>query len=138
MKGSPSGFRLFDASFIRFLIVGVANTMTGLLVIYAAKWFFGANDVLANVIGYGLGLIQSFILNSTWTFKHRGKVLPALAKFLLTFLCAYALNLATVMAAIHLFSVNSYVAQAMGILPYTLFFYLASRYFVFMPDKGAA
>ena len=123
---------------IRFLIVGVANTLTGLLVIYAAKWFIGANDVLANAIGYGIGLIQSFILNASWTFKYRGRMAPAITKFLLTFLCAYALNLATVMTAINLFSVNSYVAQAMGVPPYTLFFYLVSRYVVFVPERDAA
>lgn len=130
--------RPIDASMIRFLIVGVANTVTGLLVIYAAKWFIGANDVLANAIGYGIGLIQSFILNANWTFKYRGRMAPAITKFLLTFLCAYALNLATVMTAINLFSVNSYVAQAMGVPPYTLFFYLVSRYVVFVPERDAA
>ncbi len=115
----------------RFLAVGVLNTLVGLGVIYLCKWLIGMGDVAANVIGYAIGLANSFAWNRRWTFNHSGAVLPAVLRFLIVFLTAYLLNLATVMAAIHGFGINSYVAQAIGILPYTVFFYLGSRWFVF-------
>lgn len=65
----------------RFLSVGVANTVVGLLVIYAAKFFLRLGDVPANALGYAVGLLLSFALNSRWTFGYRGTYLPALAKF---------------------------------------------------------
>jgi putative flippase GtrA len=115
----------------RFLSVGVLNMVVGLLVIYACKWFFHANDVAANAIGYAAGLTTSFTLNSRWTFGYRGPQLPALIKFLLVAALAYAMNLLTVLTLIHIVDVNSYIAQALGIPPYTLTTYLASKFIVF-------
>jgi putative flippase GtrA len=115
----------------RFLSVGVANTVAGLLVIYLAKWLLHLGDVAANASGYSVGLMLSFALNSQWTFDYRGPRLPALIKFLAVILTAYGMNLATVLGAITYFGVNSYVAQAMGIVPYTATAFLASKYLVF-------
>ena len=115
----------------RFLAVGVLNTFVGLAVIYLCKLLLGTGDVISNVIGYAVGLGNSFAWNRRWTFGHSGAALPAAARFMIVFMVAYLLNLATVMAAIHLFAVNSYLAQAIGIIPYTSFFYLGSRWFAF-------
>ncbi len=115
----------------RFLSVGVANTVVGLLVIYAAKWFLLLGDVAANALGYSVGLLLSFALNSRWTFAYNGPYLPALVKFGCVTLAAYGMNLATVLGAILYFDLNGYVAQALGVVPYTLTSYLASKYVVF-------
>jgi putative flippase GtrA len=117
--------------FAKFLGVGVANTAVALLVIYAAKWLGNLGDVAANAVGYGVGLFASFTLNSRWTFAHRGPQLPALGKFLLVALVAYGMNLLTVMAAIRYAGLNEYLAQALGIPPYTVTSFLASKYVVF-------
>jgi len=121
----------------RFLSVGVLNMVVGLLVIYACKWFFQANDVAANAIGYAAGLITSFTLNSRWTFNYRGPQLPALIKFLLVAALAYGMNLLTVLMLIHWAGVNGYIAQALGIPPYTLTTYLASKFIVFRVQPEA-
>ena len=118
----------------RFLSVGAANTLLGLLVIYSAKWFLHLGDIAANAIGYSVGLVLSFVLNCRWTFGYSGPWQPALAKFAVITLSAYGINLLTVIGAISYFAVNSYVAQAMGIVPYTLTTYLASKYIVFRSD----
>jgi putative flippase GtrA len=122
----------------RFLSVGMLNLVGGLLVIYACKWFFHAGDVTANAIGYGAGLISGFTLNSRWTFAYRGPQLPALIKFLLVALLAYGMNLLTVLILIQKFELNSYLAQALGIPPYTLTTFLASKFIVFrsQPTKN--
>lgn len=124
--------------FTRFLSVGVANTLVALLVIYAAKWFAGLGDVVANALGYGVGLFISFTLNRRWTFAHDGPQLPALVKFLLVSLVAYGMNLLTVMVAIHGLGLNDYLAQALGIPPYTLTSFFASKYLVFRARRAQA
>jgi putative flippase GtrA len=121
----------------RFLSVGVVNSLVGLSVIYAAKWFYNVGDIASNAIGYSVGLLVSFALNSHWTFAYRGPLSPALAKFLLVALVAYGMNLLTVMAGIHYIGLNDYIAQALGIPPYTLTSYLASKYLVFSAKPGA-
>ena len=118
----------------RFLSVGVVNMVVGLLVIYACKWFFHAGDVAANAIGYGVGLCTSFALNSRWTFSYKGPQFPALGKFLAVAAVAYAMNLLTVLVAIRYLGMNDYLAQALGIPPYTVTTYLASKFIVFRLD----
>ncbi len=118
-------------TFRRFLTVGVVNTLIGITVIFAAKLFFSANDVVANAIGYTCGLASSFMLNSQWTFAYRGPQLPAGVKFLLASALAYAANIGTVLLTIHSFSLNGYIAQLSGMPVYTLTSYFASKYIVF-------
>lgn len=115
----------------RFLGVGVLNTAVGLCVIFAAKWYLHLGDVAANALGYSVGLLLSFALNSRWTFGYRGPRLWALAKFTMVTAVAYAMNLVTVLVAIRVLDVNGYLAQAAGIVPYTLTAYLGSKYVAF-------
>ena len=122
----------------RFLAIGVLNTFIGLATIYLCKWLLGTGDVPSNMIGYAVGLINSFAWNRRLTFAHSGTVLPAALRFLIVFLVAYVLNLATVLAAIHVFDVNSYLAHAIAIVPYTTAFYLGSKYFAFRSDRIAS
>jgi putative flippase GtrA len=122
--------------FGRFLGVGAVNAVLGLLVIYAAKAFFGVGDIGANLLGYGVGMTVSFVLNSRWTFEFGGAWGPAVVRFVIVSAVAYAANLLTVLAAIHVFSINSYVAQALGIPVYTFIVFGASKYLVFRPDAG--
>ena len=120
---------------VRFLTVGMANSIAGLTVIYLAKLLGGLGDVAANVTGYLVGLLLSFALNSKWTFRYDGKLMPAFGKFMAVFAGAYLFNLTGVLAAIHV-GINSYVAQAIGIIPYTVATYLLSRHFVFRSNKN--
>jgi len=115
----------------KFLIVGGANTLAGLAVIYLAKWWMNLGDALANALGYGIGLCLSFFLNKSWTFGHEGPAAQALARFLLAFALAYVLNLGTVLFLINAIHLDQYLAQAAGIVPYTVFMYLASRHYAF-------
>lgn len=127
--------------FAKFLVVGVFNTVVGLAFIFAAKALLGWGDLAANASGYAVGLVTSFALNRSWTFRDGGRVSPALLRFLAAFAAAYLANLATVFALRDLAHVDSYVAQAAGVVPYTILFFLASRAFVFLdrrPPKSAA
>lgn len=115
----------------RFLSVGVVNTLVGLMVIYAAKWFFHLGDVAANVVGYSIGLAVSFTLNSRWTFDYRGPMRPAFGKFVFVSLLAYGMNLVTVMSSISYLELSGYIAHALGVVPYTMTCYFSSKYLVF-------
>ncbi len=123
--------------FGRFLGVGAINALVALSVIYAAKWFFNAGDVGANLLGYGVGMTVSFVLNSRLTFNFSGDWKSAFAKFIAVSAVAYAANLLTVLTAIRGLGVNDYLAQPLGIPVYTLTVFLASKYLVFRssPDS---
>ena len=123
--------------FVRFLLVGVLNTCVGLSVIFAAMGLLGLAEAPANAVGYAVGLCVSFVLNKRWTFTHDGRALAAALRFLFAFAIAYGLNLATVLGAIAWFGLDPYLAQALGVPPYTISFFLLSRYVVFRPSPLA-
>jgi putative flippase GtrA len=124
--------------FFRFCLVGLANTAASLTAIFAAKALLGWTDLPANAAGYAIGLTISFFANRRWTFDHRGQPGSAAGRFLLAFAIAYGTNLATVFGLIHLAGVDSYLAQAAGMPPYTLVFFLISRHFVFADGSAPA
>lgn len=124
----------YSPKVLSFLIVGVVNTLIGLAAIFMAKGFLLLNDVSSNAIGYSIGLLVSFILNRSWTFRHKGSVTSAAILFLIVQAVAYSLNLLCVLSLIKL-GVNSYAAQSLSVLPYTLVSYVGSVYFVFTPEK---
>lgn len=125
-------------SLLRFLLVGVVNTVAGLTLILAAKALLGWGDLASNVFGYACGLVLSFVLNRNWSFGHRGAVRPALLRFLAVFLAAYLANLATVFGLRDLAGIDAYLAQTAGVLPYTALFYLGSRLIVFRNETERA
>jgi putative flippase GtrA len=127
---------MIDFRLGRFAIVGLANTVLGLAIIFACKALLGMPDALANFVGYATALLLGFSLNRRWTFAYDGSSATAFIRYLLVLACAYAANLATVVASISLLGIDSYLAQAAGIAPYTLTNYLGSRLFAFR--KAAA
>jgi putative flippase GtrA len=118
---------------VRFALVGGANTLTGLAVIYALMYYLKVGPVIANVCGYLVGLVLGFLLNWKWTFSSQESGLRLLPRYLLVLGVAYLLNLAVVLAATNIGRSPStpYVAQAAGVIIYALCGFLGSRWFVF-------
>jgi putative flippase GtrA len=126
------------SSLLRYLLVGCVNTAVGLGVIYLCMYVFQLREAPANLIGYAFGVLVSFLLNKTWTFAHEGPYAAALLRFLAVLLLAYLSNLATVLLLADRLGVNRYLAQAAGIVPYTLIGYVGSRWFAFRRSSGIA
>lgn len=124
------GAERLSARPVRFALVGAANTLLGLLVIYAAKWIGGLTDFPANLLGYVAGVTFSYFLNARWTFEFRGRHGAAVPRFVLVILLAYVANIATVYTLLG-FAINSYIAQAAGVIPYTAIGYFGTALFAF-------
>jgi putative flippase GtrA len=56
--------------FVRFLVVGVANTLIA-FVVYRLLLAVGTWYVLAAAIAWGVGAVNGYVLNSRWTFAGR-------------------------------------------------------------------
>lgn len=123
---------------VRFVLVGVLNTLSGLGVIYALKLLLSMNDVAANFVGYSVGLLIGYVLNARWTFSFRGPLSAAAGRFALLILVAYLTNLAAVGVALRLFDWNGYLAQAAGVLPYAAVTYFGAKYLVFRAAPAGA
>jgi putative flippase GtrA len=128
---------LTSRSALRYLAVGIVNTIFGLGLIYTTMYLFGLGNAQANMLGYFAGILLSFVLNRRWTFQHKGPTAPAFAKFIVVTVVAYLVNLATVLFLADALGINRYLAQAAGIPPYTLVGYLGARLFAFKTAEGA-
>jgi putative flippase GtrA/glycosyltransferase involved in cell wall biosynthesis len=116
---------------IRFVLVGIVNTLVGLAAIYSAMYFFRFGYLTSNAFGYGVGIILSFVLNKRWTFNNTERIAPTLVRYLLVIALAYIANLETFVFANSNMQIDPYLAQAIAVFPYTLIVFAGSRYFAF-------
>lgn len=113
-----------------FSLVGVANTVVGVSVIAIAH-VLGASPVLANVFGYGAGLVVSFSLNSRITFQRRIVDRYAFARFLCAFAIAFLANIAVVLVVTAALQQHRLLASLAGVPLYTVVFYVLCERWVF-------
>jgi putative flippase GtrA len=66
--------------YLRFALVGVSNTLLSTAV-YAGFVWLGAPYLVASGLAFGLGALNSYVLNRQWTFRSRGRPVPELARF---------------------------------------------------------
>lgn len=130
--------------FLRFIAVGVINTLVTLVVIFLCKSLLNINPYLSNLIGYIAGVVNSFIWNRTWVFHSHGRYTAEAIRFLLgwaicytlQFLLVWALNthtsLATLLLPIGSFTLSGYgIATLIGMIFYTLANYIYNRTIAF-------
>lgn len=127
-------------SFIRFLMVGVINTIVGLSLMYGFMHVAGLSYWMSTFSGNAAGAGVSYLLNKTFTFQHRGNVIQSGVRFVLVILSCYFLAYFTAdHLTTHLFStfddlklVNAEDAAVLvGTIFYTVLNYLGQRKLVF-------
>jgi len=132
----PETWREELGRMIRFALVGLLNTSIGLGTIYLLQNGFGLDYRIANTAGYTIGIINSFILNRTWTFKNRDKRLTRQgAIFLLVAGVCWGAQFLALIVIVEFFSVRKEYAQAIAMVIYTGFNYLGLRLFVFKTQQ---
>lgn len=117
--------------FVRFLLVGLCNTVVGMSCIFLAMWLFEIDYRVANAIGYAVGCGVAFLLNRSWTFEYQGAWRISLARWIVVVAASYGSNLVTVIALHQGLQVDTYLAQLGGIVVYTACAFLGGRFFVF-------
>jgi putative flippase GtrA len=55
--------------FVRFVVVGVANTFVDLAAFYLLSLIPGMPEIAAKAVSYFLGICNSFVWNKYWTFS---------------------------------------------------------------------
>ena len=81
--------KLLDSSFIRFLIVGVINTLVGTAVMFGLYNLAGLHTWgqlgywLSTIGNYTVGSVVSFFLNKHYTFKNKEKGKAVVIRFVI-------------------------------------------------------
>ena len=77
----------------KFGVVGVANTLLTLLVIWGMTKWGGCDEIISNATGYVIGLINSYIFNRIWTFKSSVGWKQSAIRFFMVFAICYVFQL---------------------------------------------
>lgn len=90
------------AQFLRYLAVGVLNTVVTLVVIYVLKSFTPTPRMLCNAIGYIAGVVNSFLWNRAWVFRATdGNGARQAVRFVVGFGICYGLQFLVVWGLLH-------------------------------------
>ncbi|UKH29190.1 MULTISPECIES: GtrA family protein [Actinobacillus] len=106
--------------FSKYILVGLLNTVITVFIIFILM-YWGLDVYISNVIGYSIGIIVSFIINSKFTFSTTLTTIRFI-KFILNCSVCYLVNVITI-SIILSFSqdiIYMYISQLCGMAMYTV------------------
>ena len=129
--------KIFDKKLIKFLIVGVVNTLVGAGIMFALYNIAGCSYWLSSAANYVVGSILSFILNKHFTFQNGESLRRTIPRFILNvavcYVVAYGVAKPLVRWLMSGFSlkVQDNAAMLAGMVFYTGLNYFGQRFFAF-------
>lgn len=78
-----------DMTFIKFIIVGVANTLVGTAVMFFAYNILHCSYWVSSASNYVVGSILSYFLNKYFTFQNKDKSPVIIVKFIINITICY-------------------------------------------------
>lgn len=126
-----------DITTIKFLIVGVINTIVGTGLMFILYNIFSVNYWISSASNYVVGSIVSYFLNKYFTFRNKEKSWKQIGLFVLNitvcYLLAYGLAKPIVSFALGGFSekVQGNVSMLAGMGIFVILNYLGQRMLVF-------
>ena len=82
-----------SGQFVRYAIVGLISNGVLYLAYLVLTWL-GLGHKFAMTLLYVVGVLQTFVFNRNWTFKHGGLVGAALTRYAVAYGFGYLLNFA--------------------------------------------
>lgn len=133
-------YMLLDQKTIKFLIVGVVNTLFGTAIMFGLYNLAGCSYWVSSAANYVCGSILSFFLNKNFTFQNKDSLQKTLPKFVLNILLCYLLAYGIAKpTALYLLkdcavTIQENVAMFVGMCLFTAFNYIGQRYFAFKEE----
>jgi putative flippase GtrA len=152
--------RKFFIEAFKYGLVGILNTLLTAVTIWVMMYgLFSVQEEekvpemvisVSNIVGYTVGLTNSFICNRKWTFKSTTGWKKDFIKFIIAFLISYIPQLLLVnilnnyanIPEIHFtffcysyLITSAYICQLIGIVFYTIMNFLCNKYYTFKKSK---
>ena len=141
--------KIIDSSFIRFLIVGVINTLVGTAVMFGLynlaglhKW--GQIGYWLSTIGnYTVGSVVSFFLNKHFTFKSKEKGKAVVIRFVINIAVCMILAYGIAQKCVELALAETFLSEQLrgnismlaGMCLFVVLNYFGQRFFTFRKGK---
>lgn len=129
--------KFFDPSMLRFLLVGVVNTLVGAGIMFLLYNLAGCSYWLSSAANYIVGGVVSYFLNKYYTFKNTERSWKQVLRFALNvavcWLLAYGIAKPLALRLLAGFDekLQTNAAMLAGLCIYTALNYLGQRFFAF-------
>lgn len=127
----------FDITFWKFILVGIANTLVGTLVMFGCYNILNLNYWVSSAANYIFGSILSFFLNKNFTFNNRSKDKSILIKFIINITVCYFIAYGVAKPVVRNILVNATksiqenFAMLIGMGLFVILNYMGQRFWVF-------
>ena len=134
----------FDATFLKFMLVGVVNTLVGTAIMFFCFNILAWSYWISSALNYMVGSIVSYLLNKRYTFQHKGHDWSTVWKFIVNvsvcYVLAYGLAkpLVTWMLSGFTTNIQGNVALLVGMILFVGLNYIGQRFWAFSPKKDVA
>jgi putative flippase GtrA len=98
------------SQFLKFSLVGASNTLIS-FVLYYILIKLGLHYIISNVLAYSAGVVNSYILNSTWVFRDNSQPGSKLFKFITVNLGALLLSSSLLYLCVDTLGINKIISQ---------------------------
>lgn len=115
---------------IRYGIAGLLNSLIGLSAIWAFT-IIGIVPIVANILGYAVGLAFGFLNSRKFVFRSEGHFGHEARKYIVAFAVCYLINIIMLQICIAVFLINVLLSQGIAVCSYVISMYLASRLYIF-------
>ena len=127
----------FDATFLKFMLVGVVNTLVGTAIMFFCFNVLAWSYWISSALNYMVGSIVSYLLNKRYTFQKKGHDWHTVWKFIVNVSVCYVLayGLAKPFVAWLLSGVTTNIqgnaALFVGMVLFVGFNYIGQRFWAF-------
>ena len=135
MKHIVAKYRAVFLQFIKFGVIGVSNTLLGLGVYYALVWP-GMHYLLANLIGFTVGTLNSYYWNNKFVFQRSGGHLRTFFKMYAGYAFTFLSGAGLLTLQIEFLGISEYIAPLVNIPITTVINFLVNKFWVFENQKG--
>lgn len=131
-----------SGTLLRFIIVGIINTLVGTAIMFGLYNLAGASYWVSSAANYILASILSYVLNKKFTFRHEGEAVKSGLRFALNiavcYLIAYGVAKPCAFALLAGASrtAQENVAMLIGMCLFVGLNYIGQRLFVFKEGKS--
>ena len=129
--------KLCDKTLLKFIAVGVVNTLVGTGTMFLAYNVAHLSYWVSSASNYVVGSIVSYVLNRRFTFKDSSSASSSVPRFIVNISCCYLLAygaakplVASALVSAPL-SVQENGAMLVGMCLFVLLNYIGQRFFVF-------
>ncbi len=118
------------SQFLRFAIVGgISNALLFLMYLALTKFGIGHKSAMTSL--YIVGVMQTFVFNKRWSFKHNGMVRTALFRYWIVYALGYFINLLALMILVDHVGFPHQLVQGIMIIVLAILLFLAQKLWVF-------